>query len=357
MNSKLLLWVFLEYGRRDMMVKCFKIFGLTILLASAGCSSVGTVNLAKSAKSAKSSNSVSAISPVSSISSATQDRKPDYNPVYPTMAVPLQPSIQREVKIAQLNQLLQRQDLNQTVRSKILTERGRYYDSLGLRDLARIDFSQSLKINPAQPDVFNLLGLYFTQVGEFDAAYEAFDSTLDLDPGNQDALGNRAIALYYGDRTELALEDMKVHYQNKPDDPFRALWLYIIESELDNDAATESLHAKYKNRSNDWGWVLVGIMLSDINEEDAIKLVMKSTRDNIIMAERLTEAYFYLGKRHKAEGDFANALSLYKLAISFNVYDYVEHGYSFLELGRIFKEYKAASKVGNSSEFVKVGSN
>ena len=95
-------------------------------------------------------------------------------------------------------------------------------------------------------------------------------------------------------------------------------------------------------------------MLGEIGEEEALEIVMSSTLDNLIMAQRLTETYFYLGKRNKANGDYANALSLYKLAISFNVYDYVEHGYSFLELGRIFKEYKAASKVGNKDDFVKV---
>ncbi|HAH01443.1 MAG TPA: lipoprotein NlpI, partial [Vibrio sp.] len=82
--------------------------------------------------------------------------------VYPPMAVPLQPSVQQEVQIARLSQLLQRPDLNDEVRAKMLFERGNYYDSVGLRDLARLDFNQSLSLNPAQPDIFNLLGVYFT---------------------------------------------------------------------------------------------------------------------------------------------------------------------------------------------------
>ena len=35
-----------------------------------------------------------------------------------------------------------------------------------------------------------------------------------------------------------------------------------------------------------------------------------------------------------------SAIFLYKLAISFNVYEYVEHRYSFLELTRIYNEVK-----------------
>jgi len=260
--------------------------------------------------------------------------------LYPPMAVPLQASVQQEVQIARLSQLLQRPNLPDEVRAKMLFERGNYYDSVGLRDLARLDYNHSLKLNPAQPDVFNLLGVYLTQVGEFDAAYEAFDSTLDLDPGNSYSVRNRAIALYYGDRIDLALEDMEKHFAEDPTDPFRALWLYLIKLEKDPVAAREQLMALYQQRDDQWGWVLVAISLNQISEEQTFKAILAGTRDNTVLAQRLTETYFYLGKRYQKEGDFARAISMYKLAISFNVFEYVEHRYSFLELTRIFNQVK-----------------
>lgn len=261
--------------------------------------------------------------------------------LYPPMAVPLQASVQQEVQIARLSQLLQRTDLPSDVRAKMLYERGNYYDSVGLRDLARLDYNQSLSLNPAQPDLFNLLGVYFTQVGEFDAAYDAFDSTLELAPDNTYAARNRAIALYYGDRIDLALEDMQKHYDQDPSDPFRALWLYIVKSEKAPELARQELEQRYQARDEQWGWVLVAITLGDVSEEQAFKAILAGTRDNTVLAQRLTEAYFYLGKRYQAEGDFASAISLYKLAISFNVFEYVEHRYSFLELSRIYNQVKA----------------
>jgi lipoprotein NlpI len=260
--------------------------------------------------------------------------------LYPPMAVPLQASVQQEVQIARLSQLLQRPDLTSEVRAKMFFERGNYYDSVGLRDLARLDYNQSLALNPAQPDLFNLLGVYFTQAGEFDAAYDAFDSTLELDPDNSYAERNRAIALYYGDRIELALEDIEKHYNQDPSDPFRALWLYLIQAEVDPALARQDLVLRYQRRDEQWGWVLVAITLGDVTEQQAFKAILSGTRDNTLLAQRLTEAYFYLGKRYQNEGDFASAISLYKLAISFNVYEYVEHRYAFLELSRIYNEVK-----------------
>lgn len=261
--------------------------------------------------------------------------------VYPPMAVPLQASMQQEVQIARLSQLLKRPDLSEELRAKMLFERGNYYDSVGLRDLARLDYSQSLQLNPSQPDLFNLLGVYYTQVGEFDAAYEAFDSTLDLDPENSYAVRNRAIALYYGDRIELAIEDIDAHFAEEPSDPFRALWVYLIKLEQMPEAARQTLLEQYQQRDSQWGWVLVAITLGEVSEEQAFKAIIAGTRDNTLLAQRLTEAYFYLGKRYQHQGDFAGAISMYKLAISFNVYEYVEHRYSFLELTRIFTQVKA----------------
>lgn len=290
-------------------MKWFQIASLGILLVLSGCATTGT-------------NS-------------------DNQWVYPPMAVPLQASIQQEVQIARLNQLLKRSDLENKVKAKMFYERGSYYDSVGLRDLARLDFNQSLSLNPAQPDIFNLLGVYFTQVGEYDAAYEAFDSTLELDPNNEYAERNMAIALYYGDRIELSYEEMQTHYLDNPDDPFRALWLYIIEREVDDVKAMENLKVRYENRSQEWSWVLVAIMLNEVSEEQAFKAVLSGARDNVMLAQRLTETYFYLGKRYQFSGKYADAIALYKLALSFNVYEYVEHRYSFLELGRIYDDVRA----------------
>lgn len=258
----------------------------------------------------------------------------------PPLAVPLQPSIQQEVQIARTTQLLLQEELNKEQRAELHFQRGVFYDSLGLRELARYDFNQSLSLNPAQPDIFNLLGVYFTQIGQYDAAYEAFDSTLELDPDNQYAERNRAIALYYGDRVDLALDEMTKHYEDDPSDPFRALWLYIIEVETNQEQAYQKLQKRYELRDEQWGWDLVALMLGEESEQEAFKKIASGVNDNLGLAQRLTEAYFYLAKKHQLEGNYSEAIGLYKLALSFNVYEYVEHRYAFLELSKIFAELR-----------------
>ncbi|MBU2897211.1 lipoprotein NlpI [Vibrio hepatarius] len=267
------------------------------------------------------------------------DSQPEW--VFPPMVEALQPTLQQEVQIARLSQLLQRDDLPNETRAKMYFERGSYYDSVGLRNLARLDYEQSLAIFPAQADLFNLLGVYFTENRNFDAAYDAFDSALELAPENAYAARNRAIALYYGDRFELALEDMQKHYDQEPSDPFRALWLYIVKSKVSPETAKQELEGRFKNGDRQWGWFLVALMLGEVSEKDAFTAIYRTSKDRTVRAQRLTEAYFYLGKRYQAMGtdsDLAKAVSFYKLAISFNVFDYVEHRYAFLELQGIYDQ-------------------
>lgn len=290
-----------------------------------------------------------ALSTMLILSGCASINKTEVSWVYPPMAIPIQSSIQKEIQIARLSQLLTRTDLSDDIRAKMLYERGNYYDSVGLRDLARLDFTQSLRLNPAQPDIFNLLGVYFTQVGDFDAAYEAFDSTLELDPENQYAERNRAIALYYGGRIALAYEEMLVHYNDAPEDPFRALWLYIVEREIDSVKAEVDLIKRYQARNDDWGWNLVAIMLNETSEETIFKDVLLESSENTVLAQRLTEVYFYLGKHYQLSHQYADAIALYKLALSLNVYEYVEHRYSTLELDRIYQHLRAMRKKNQDS--------
>lgn len=258
--------------------------------------------------------------------------------LYPPMAIPLQVSAKKEVQIAQLTQLIQRRNLDDKVRAKMLYERGSFYDSVGLRLLARLDFDQSLALDPAQSDVYNLLGVNFTEEQQFDDAYEAFDSAIELDPKNLFAIRNRAIALYYGGRYELALEDLQTLTKDGEADPFISLWRYIIQYEIDPVLAKKTLTESYASKRPGWGWFLVGVMLNKVTNEQALKAIVTTSADNVVLAERLTETYFYIAKRYQLMGDLKSAYTLYKIVLSSNVYDYIEHKYAYIELDRIKKE-------------------
>lgn len=255
------------------------------------------------------------------------------------LAIPLQPSLQQEVMLARMEQILASRALTDDERAQLLYERGVLYDSLGLRALARNDFSQALAIRPDMPEVFNYLGIYLTQAGNFDAAYEAFDSVLELDPTYSYARLNRGIALYYGGRYALAQDDLQAFYQDDPNDPFRSLWLYLAERELNQEQALEALSQRYNkaNRSQ-WGWNIVEFYLGKISEKTLMERLQADATDNTSLAEHLSETDLYLGKHYLSLGEKSSASALFKLTVANNVHNFVENRYALLELARLGQE-------------------
>ncbi|WP_455865042.1 lipoprotein NlpI [Pantoea agglomerans] len=249
------------------------------------------------------------------------------------LAVPLQPTLQQEVILARMEQILASRSLSDDERAQLLYERGVLYDSLGLRALARNDFSLALSVRADMPEVFNYLGIYLTQAGNFDAAYEAFDSVLELDPTYNYAHLNRGIALYYGGRYKLAQDDLLAFYQDDPNDPFRSLWLYLDEREMDADKAKVALQQRYDKAVRDqWGWKIVEFYLGNISESTLMDSLKADATDNTSLAEHLSETNFYLGKHYLSLGEKDDAEALFKLTVANNVHNFVEHRYALLEL-------------------------
>jgi len=255
------------------------------------------------------------------------------------LAIPLQPTLQQEVILARMEQILASRSLTDDERAQLLYERGVLYDSLGLRALARNDFSQALSIRPDMPEVFNYLGIYLTQAGNFDAAYEAFDSVLELDPTYNYARLNRGIALYYGGRYSLAQDDLQAFYRDDPNDPFRSLWLYLVEREINPKNAEVALQQRYdKATRGQWGWNIVEFYLGKISESTLMERLKAEATDNTSLAEHLSETDFYLGKHYLSLGDKDSASALFKLTVANNVHNFVEHRYALLELALLGHE-------------------
>ena len=75
--------------------------------------------------------------------------------------------------------------------------------------------------------------------------------------------------------------------------------------------------------------------------EFKIKNLTKNVKSNKELTERLCEAYFYLGKYNQTLGYRGSAANYFKLALSTNVYEFVEHRYAKLELD-LMRTTKAA---------------
>ncbi|QYJ96727.1 lipoprotein NlpI [Shewanella alkalitolerans] len=252
------------------------------------------------------------------------------------MIAPVMPDYKLEVTLARLNDILASAELTPEQRARFHYDRGVIYDSVGLRILSRIDFHQSLKLQPNLADAYNFIGIYYTQEGEFESAYEAFDAVLELSPDYDYAYLNRGIALYYGQRDELAVADMQSFYQANEQDGYRALWLYITESKLDGEQAMQHLAAnRAKLDDSQWSTTLVDFYLGKESREQVFEVAKQGLSHPNEYAERLCEAYFYIAKIAEKQGNYSDAANYFRLALATNIYDFVEHRYARVELAKI----------------------
>ncbi|WP_116473657.1 lipoprotein NlpI [Zobellella maritima] len=255
--------------------------------------------------------------------------------VTPTLIlpVPMQVSYESELSLARLGQMLNYPDLTAEQRAELFFQRGVVFDRVGLRAMARLDFNRALRDKPDFADAYNLNGVYLTQNQEFDEAYEAFDSALELAPDYHYAHLNRGIALYYGGRPTLAARDLKTFLDEDPSDPYRLLWWYLALEQVDTDEAQRLLSTHLAQYGNDeWAWDIVKVYLGQSTDEALLNRISNESQDNQELAERLCEAYFYLAKQAQRNDQPEQAAAYFKLTLATNIHDFVEHRYALLEL-------------------------
>lgn len=255
----------------------------------------------------------------------------------PLLAVPNQVSLDDEVHLAQISQQLYSKDIDERTRMQLYFQRGALYDSLGFRAFAQSDFSQLLAFNAEIPDVYNYLGIYAMQEGDYDSAFMAFNTGVEIAPDYEFIYINRAIALYRNDKYELSLEDALKFYHYAPNEPIRILWLYLIEEKIDKNKAREELLERYNSMEDKsiWGSDIIAFYLGKISEDRLMINLQQGADTNLKLAQRLCETYFYLGKFYQSKGDNKRAEMLFKYALANNVYNYLEHQQALFEINQL----------------------
>lgn len=257
------------------------------------------------------------------------------------LAEPAPMNPRSQLAIARYSHILGQAEIDDEQRAQLLHQRGTLYDSVGLSGLAQYDFNQAIQLKPDLAEAYNSMGVHYTQQMNFIQAYEAFDATLDINPEMEFAFLNRGIALYYGGRPDLAMQDLGEFYNKNASDPYRALWRYLAESKIDQQTAKSTLAELRKNLDDkSWATGLVDMYLGVITENELLRALISGVTNQQQLTDRLCEAYFYLGKYHAERGNRGIASNYFKLALSTNVFEYVEHRYARLELNLLRDDAK-----------------
>ena len=181
----------------------------------------------------------------------------------------------------------------------------------------------------------------------FQDAYEAFDAVLELNPQSVYTNFARAIALYYGKRPQLALQDIEVFYQADRNDPYRMLWYYLIERET-SDYAAALLHLKQRyaaavKREDYFGYHIIDYLTGLTTKEQLLFMVKDPQVPMYLKIERACEVYFYLGKEAQRLNEPKLAFDYFHLCARTDKYDFLEYRYALFEIRRMARAHQLAA--------------
>ncbi|MFQ3175317.1 MAG: lipoprotein NlpI [Psychromonas sp.] len=256
------------------------------------------------------------------------------------LSTAVQIDYQDEVKLLKINQLLvEQKDLDARQHAVLFYERGVIYDRMGLAAHSRYDFIQALNVDPTFADAYNFLGLYLLLSQSYDEAFDAFDSALELSDNMQYSYLHRAVGLYQIGRYQLAMNDIEIFYALDKNDPYRVLWRFIINSKVDQLKALQALKSSTQlSDDHSFAWAIVEVIAGRTTEKDFLESLSYGVRTNKELAQRLCEAYFYLGHWHKLSGNLEKAVFYFKLSTATNIHEFIEYKYALVELGAIQRE-------------------
>lgn len=254
---------------------------------------------------------------------------------------PLAVDYKSELAVAKLTQIINHVKLDQTKLAQMLYDRGVIYDSLGLRSLAQLDFRRTLELKPDHADAYNFIGIHMTLIGQYNQAFEAFDSALEIEPDHSYAYLNRGIASHYYGRVGLSVDDLEMFFIKDQSDPYRAIWLFLAEYQNNPIEAKLRLagNAKLLDKSK-WANQVVDLYLGNLEEQEFIDNMGKNIQSSRQLVDRLCEGYFYLAKLKLYNNQIEAAKNYFRLVLSTNVHEFVEHKYARLELNELYRKDK-----------------
>ena len=216
------------------------------------------------------------------------------------------------------------------LQAQALNARGIQYDNLGQPEKARADFVRALSLAPDSTEIENAAAMNAIQTRDLARAIELTTRVLKTSPGDSDALNARALAHYFNaelgaaeaDFTEL-LKSSGVVRRGYP-----IIWLCLTMRQGGHDASTLATAYPKEQLPTDWPRPVVDLMLG----QSTVEAVVKAARGQKNPRESLSEAYFYVGEKYRAEGDLARATDYWQKSLDQGVVEFIENAGSRLRL-------------------------
>lgn len=244
-----------------------------------------------------------------------------------------QTQFQSLVKSRVLSAQLAAGRLQPNLKAQALTARGIQYDNLGQFEDAAKDFKLALELAPDVPETLNGAAVNALQIKDYPAAIALAGRVLAKNPSDNDARNTRALAAYFSRDFAAAKNDfdelLKDRSQVRRGYPL--VWLTLASRNGGFDASQTNAAITDDQLPAEWPRALVDWARG----KGSVDSVIASAKSGGSSAERLCEAYFYIGEKYLAEGDTVRAKEFFQKSVDQGVTEFIEDASSKLRLASL----------------------
>ncbi len=237
-----------------------------------------------------------------------------------------QTQFQSIVKLRVLSAQLAAGRLQPNIRAQVLTARGIHYDNLGRYDDAARDFKLALELAPDVPETLNGAAVNALQVKDYAGVMTLTGKVLARNPSDTEARNTRALAAYFSRDFAAARSDLDELLKDRAQvrRGYPLVWLSLASRNGGIDVSKSHESITDDQLPTEWPRALVDWSRG----KASVDAVIAAAKSGSASAERLCEAYFYIGEKYLAEGDTARAKEFFQKAVDQGVTEFIEDGSS-----------------------------
>jgi lipoprotein NlpI len=200
-------------------------------------------------------------------------------------------------------------------------------------DAAMTEYREAIRLNPDYPESHYNLGSQLRAKGDFPGAINEYNEALRLKPGNASTLRGRGITDFYVGQYAAARDDLRQSLQADPGNLNTALWLYLAQAKLGEDArAALAAHSVNFNLA-EWPGPIVNLFLDKIDEKTASFAALEAWKKK--NSGQFCQALFFSGEQGLLSNRRDDAVRYFQGAVAAGPKDLFEYQGAVAELSRL----------------------
>lgn len=220
------------------------------------------------------------------------------------------------------------QRLSPKLQARVQSERGQNFDHLGMQDAAKQAFEAAIRLDPSLSEAQAGLAVNALIRGQDADAQHAAEQALQLAPNDTAPRYTRAQARFMAGNFAGASEDLRQLLQeggggSETERGYRAIWLFLAQQAQGQDGRKATMDLQVRGDKPSWPHPVLRMLRG---EQSLQATLASATEERAEQAGRECEIYFFAAQKALLERDVDQARRWLERSMATGVVEFIEYG-------------------------------